>query len=182
MKYTIVFNTSQPFIYHLYISLKPIICISCHITFYRTPLAAFNFDQSSSHDRFRYNSAPSMPPLYSFKANMMHFMSYNVLYVPPKPLAISIKLQQRIAFRYSFKINLNHLCIALKPILCILCHRTSDTTTSASLNFDQASSTYSFRYTLKINIVNVRQAAVFDTPQPFQPLSVSIKLQQAIFF
>ena len=114
MRHKTRFDTHQPLIYHFCTALKPILFILCHITSYTTPSASFN----------------------------------------------SIKLHQHIAFRYSFKLNIVsmrhttcfnthqplicHLCTALKPILCILCHITSYTTLSASFNFDQTSSTYCF--------------------------------------
>ena len=88
-----------------------------------------------------------------------------------------MKYHQRIAFRYSFTINIVNmrhttcfdtpqpLIYHQKP-LCILCHITSYTTPSASLNFDQTSSTIAFRYSFNINIVNMRHTTRFDTPQP----------------
>ena len=86
---------TKPLIYHQ----KPILCILCHITSYTIPSASFNFDQTSSthcfqiklqhkhsqyeaHDPFLYTPAPYIPPLYSFKANSMLFMSNNFLYDP----------------------------------------------------------------------------------------------------
>ena len=86
-------------IYQLCIALKPILCILCHITSYTTPWASFNFDKTSltycflkhlwnkhsqyeARDLLRYNSAPYLPPLYSFKVSIMHFMPYNFLYYP----------------------------------------------------------------------------------------------------
>ena len=39
--------TPAPYIPPLY-SLKPIVCFLCHITSYTTPLASFNFDDTSS--------------------------------------------------------------------------------------------------------------------------------------
>ena len=99
MRHTTRFDTPQPLIYHLCTALKPIVCFLCHITSYTTPSASFNFDQTSSthcfqikvphkhnqyeaHDPFRYTPAPYIPPLYSFKANSMLFMSHNFLYDP----------------------------------------------------------------------------------------------------
>ena len=115
MRQTTCFETPQPLIYHLCTALKPILCILCHITSYTSPW---------------------------------------------QPHSISIKLHQHIVFRYSFKINIvsmrqttcfntpqsliYHLSTALKPLLCILCHITSYTTSSASFNFDQTSSIYCF--------------------------------------
>ena len=95
MRHTTCFDKPKPLIYHQ----KPILCILCHITSYTTPSASFNFDQTSSthcfqiklqhkhsqyeaHDPFRYTPAPYIPPLYSFKANSMLFMSHNFLYDP----------------------------------------------------------------------------------------------------
>ena len=99
MRNTACFDTIQPLIYHLCTALKPILCILCHITSYTTPSASLNFDQSSStyyvwtqlrnkhnqyeaHGLLRCNPAPYIPPLYSFKANSMHFTSCNFLYDP----------------------------------------------------------------------------------------------------
>ena len=95
MRHTTRFDTPQPLIYHLCTALKPIVCFLCHITSYTTPLASFNFDDTSStycfqiqlhnkhsqyeaHDLLRYTPAPYIPP----KANIMHFMPYNYLYDP----------------------------------------------------------------------------------------------------
>ena len=95
MRHTTCFDKPKPLIYHQ----KSILCILCHITSYTTPSASFNFDQTSSthcfqtkvphkhnqyeaHDPFRYTPAPYIPPLYSFKANSMLFMSHNFLYDP----------------------------------------------------------------------------------------------------
>ena len=89
------FDTPQPLIYHLCTALKPIICFLCLITSYTTPLASFNFDETSStycfqiqlynkhsqyeaHDLLRYTPAPYIPII----ANIMHFMPYNFLYDP----------------------------------------------------------------------------------------------------
>ena len=95
MRHMTCSDTPQPLIY----DKKPILCILCHITSYTTPLASFSFDQTSSthcfeillqhkhsqyeeHDPFRYTPGPYIPPLYSFKANSMLFMSHNFLYDP----------------------------------------------------------------------------------------------------
>ena len=98
---------------------------------------------------FIYHLCTALKPIFCI---LCHITSYTT----PQPLSISIKLHQRIAFRYSFKINIvgmrhttcfdtpqpliYHRCTALKPILCILCHITSYTTPSTSFNFDQTSS------------------------------------------
>ena len=96
MRHTTCFDTTHSLIYHRCTTLKPIVCILYAITSYTTPSACFNFDQSSSTycgliqlcnkyslyeapDLLRYNPAPYIPPLYSFEANIMHFMSYNFL-------------------------------------------------------------------------------------------------------
>ena len=42
-----------------------------------------------------------------------------------------------------------HICTALKPKVCILCHITSYTTPSASFNFDQTSTRYCFQMQLQ---------------------------------
>ena len=93
---------------------KPILCILCHITTYTTPSASFNFDQTSSTHYFRY----------SFNINIVN-MRHTTRIDTPQPL-------------------IYHLCTALKPIVCFLCHITSNTTPLASFNFDDTSSTYCF--------------------------------------
>ena len=80
---------------------------SLHPAPLKQSLVSFKHSQYEAHDLLRYTPAPYMPPLYSFKANSMHFMSYNFLY-DPLSLLISINLQQRIAFRYSFNIKKSH--------------------------------------------------------------------------
>ena len=56
-----------------------------------------------AHNLLRYNPVPYIPPLYSFKANIMNFMSYNFLYD-------TLSLYQ---FRSNFS-NFFRLDIALK--------------------------------------------------------------------
>ena len=94
-------HTSQKplsFSYYRPPSLKPIVCFLCHIT--RRPpqplsisiklhlRIAFRYSfqhkhsQYEAHDPLRYTPAPYIPPLYSFKANSMLFMSHNFLYDP----------------------------------------------------------------------------------------------------
>ena len=48
MRHTTRFDTPQPLIYQLCTALKPIVCFLCHITSYTTPLASFNFVETSS--------------------------------------------------------------------------------------------------------------------------------------
>ena len=100
---------------------------------------------------------------------------------PPQPLSISIKLHLRIAFRYSFNINIvnmrhttcfdtpqpliYHLCTALKPIVCFLympyIRPPQPLSISIKLHLRIA-----YRYRFSINIVNMRHTTRFDTPQP----------------
>ena len=147
MRHTTRFNTPQPLIYHLCTALKPIVYSLCHITSYTTPLASFNFDETSStycfltwlynkhsqyeaHDLLRYIPAPYIPP----KANIMHFMPYNFLYDPLSLFQFRSNFIYALVFRYSFNINIvnmrhttrfdtpqpliYHLCTALKPKVC----------------------------------------------------------------
>ena len=124
MRHTTVFDTSQPLIYHICTALKLKVCILCHITSYTTPSASFNFDQTSprycfqmwlqnkhrqyeTHDRLRYTPAPYIPHMYSFEAKrciLCHITSYTT------PSAFQfLKLQQGIASRCSFKINIDSM-------------------------------------------------------------------------
>ena len=215
MRHTTVFDTPQPLIYHICIDLKLKVCILCHITSYTTPSASFNFDQTSprycfqmqlqnkhsqyeAHDRLRYTPAPYIPHMYSFEAKSMHFISYNFLYDPHQSLSISTKLHQGIAFRCSFKINIDHMrhttvfdtpqpliyhiCTALKPKVCILCHITSYTTPSASFNFDQTSTRYCFQMQLQNKH---RQYETHDrlryTPAPYIPHMYSFEAKSMHF-
>ena len=157
MRHKTCFDTIQALVYHLCTALKPILCILCQITSYQTPSASFNFDHTSStycfliqlwnqhsqceaHDRLRYNLAPYKPPLYSFKASIMHFMSITSYTIPSADFNFD-QPSSTYCFKIWLKINIvsvrlttvfdthqlliYHLCSALKPILCILCHITS---------------------------------------------------------
>ena len=108
----------------------------------------------------------------------MHFKCFNFLYDPPQPVSISINLLQRIAFWYSFVINIvymrhptcfdtihpliYHRCTALKPILCILCHITSYTTPSALSISIKLHQRLAFSCSFEQN-VNMRHTTCFDT-------------------
>ena len=121
----------------------------------------------------------------------MHIMPYNFLYDPPQPLSISIKLNQRIAFRYSFNINIvnmrhttlfdtplshiYHLCTALNPIVRFLCHITSYTTPLASFNFVQTSSPYCFnKYLHNKHSEYEAHDLIRYTPAPYIPPKANI--------
>ena len=69
-----------------------------------------------------------------------------------------------------------HICTALKPKVCILCHITSYTTPSASFNFDQTSTRYCFQMQLQNKH---RQYEAHDrlryTPAPYIPHMYSFK-------
>ena len=121
-----------------------------------------------------------MPYLYSFKANSMHFMSYNLLYDPlslfqfPSNFINALLLNTNtniVNMRHTtcFETPLPliyHICTALKPIVCILCHylfiRLSQPI-SISIKLHQH---MAFKYSFTINIANKRYTACFDTPQP----------------
>ena len=112
MRHTTVFDTPQPLIYHICTALKPKVCILCHITTYTTPSASFNFDQTSTR--------------YCFQMQLQNkhrqYETHDRLRYTPVPY---------IPLMYSFK-----------PKVCILCHITSYTTPSTSINFDQTSIRY----------------------------------------
>ena len=55
MRHTTRFDTPQPLTYHLCTALKPIVRFLCHITSYTTPLASFNFVQTSSRIALRHS-------------------------------------------------------------------------------------------------------------------------------
>ena len=116
MRHTTRFDTPQPLIYHLCTALKPIVCFLCHITSYTTPLASFNFDDTSStycfqmqlhnnhsqyeaHDLLRYAQAPYIP----LKSNIMLFMPYNFLNDP----SASFNFDQTSS-THCFQIKLQH--------------------------------------------------------------------------
>ena len=122
-----------------------------------------------------------MPPLYSFKANIMRFMPYNFLYDPLsvfqfRSIFINVLLFDTTSKQkhsqceahdllrynlapykpplYSFKANVMHFMSL-----------TFYKTPSAYFNFDQPSWTYCFEVKLKIDIVSVRHTTDFDTHQ-----------------
>ena len=150
------------------------------------------------HDRLRYTPAPYIPHMYTFKAKSMHFMLYNFLYEPLSLFQFRSNLQQGIAFRCSFKINIDsmrhttvfntpqpliyHICTALKLKVCILCHITSYATPSASFNFDQTSTRYCFQMQLQNKH---RQYETHDrlryTPAPYIPHMYSFEAKSMHF-
>ena len=74
-----------------------------------------------------------------------------------------------------------HICTALKPKVCILCHITSYTTPSASFNFVQTSTRYCFQMQLQNNIHSMRHTTVFDIPQPLiYHICTALKLKVCI--
>ena len=99
----------------------------------------------------------SQPLIYHLKP-ILGILCHITSYTTHSTLSVSINLHQRIAFTYSFNINIvimrhttcfdttqpliYHHCTTLKPIVCILCAIISYTTPSAYFNFDQSSSTY----------------------------------------
>ena len=112
MRHKTGFDTIQPLIYHLCKVLKPILCILFHITSLYDPLSLFQF-------RSNFINVLLLDTASKKIVNMRHTTCSETI----QPL-------------------IYHLCTAVKPILCILCHITSYTTPSASFNFDQTSSTY----------------------------------------
>ena len=136
------------------------------------PPASFNFDQIYLRIAFRYSfniNIVNMRHTTRFDTHqsliyhqkpILCILCHITSYTTPQPLSILTKLHLRIAFRYSFNINIvnmrhttrfdthqpliYHLRTALKPIVCFLCHITSYTTPLASFNFDETSSTYCF--------------------------------------
>ena len=149
MRHTTHFDTSQPLIYHLCTALKPIVCFLCDITSYTTPLASFNFDETSStycfkiylhnkhsqyeaYDLLRYTPIPHIPPK-PILCILCHITSYTT----PSASFNQTRFDTSQPLIY-------HLCTALKPIVCFLCHITSYTTPLASFNFAETWSTYCF--------------------------------------
>ena len=152
MRHTTVFDTPQPLIYHICTALKLKVCILCHITSYTTPSACFNFDQTS--------------PRYCFQMQLQNkhrqYETYDI-FDTPQPL-------------------IYHICTALKPKVCILCHITSYTTPSASFNFDQTSPRYCFQMQLQNKH---RQYEAHDrlryTPAPYIPHMYIFKAKRMHF-
>ena len=118
MMHTTCFDTPQPLIYHL----KPKFCIFCHITSFTTPSASFNLIKLHQRIAFRYSfninrvnmrrtirfDTPK-PPIYHHCTALkpiVRFLCHVTSYTTPSAFSISIKLHQRIAFRYSFNINI----------------------------------------------------------------------------
>ena len=56
MRHTTCFDTTKPFIYHLCTTLKPIVCVLCHITSYTTPHPLSISIKLHQHITFRYSS------------------------------------------------------------------------------------------------------------------------------
>ena len=152
MRHTTVFDTPQPLMFHICTALKPKVCILCHITPYTTPSASFNFDQTS--------------PRYCFQMQLqinIDSMRHTTVFDTPQPL-------------------IYHICTALKPKVCILCHITSYTTPFASFNFDQASTRYCFYMQLQNKH---RQYETHDrlryTPAPYIPHMYSFEAKSMHF-
>ena len=100
MRHTNVFDTHQPLIYHICTALKPILWILCHITFRNSfEINIVNMRHRTCFDTIQplvYHLCTALKPILFI---LCHITSYST----PQHLSISIKLQQRIAFRYSLK-------------------------------------------------------------------------------
>ena len=95
----------------------------------------------------------------------MLFMSHNFLY-DPQPLSISMKLHQRIAFRYSFTIIVNMRHTTRFDTALYTTKSLMHFITSYTISLFQLHLRIAFRYSFNINIVNMRHTTRFDTPQP----------------
>ena len=152
MRHTTVFDTHQPLIYHICTALNPKVCILCHITSYTTPSASFYFDQTSTRFCFQMQ----------LQNKHRQYETHDRLRYTPAPYI--------------------HICTALNPKVCILCHITSYTTPSASFNFDQTSTKYCFQMQLQNKH---RQYETHDrlryTPAPYIPHMYSFKAKSMHF-
>ena len=115
---------------------------------------AYRYSFKSNTDRMRHTTFfdtrhPLIYHMYSLKANIMHLMSNNFLYDPLSSFQFRLNFKSVLLsdigsnetqIEWDARLSSIHpsllytTCIALKPVLCILCHVTFYTIASASFN------------------------------------------------